>query len=277
MLKQYLPFFKAGAIKTINYRFNTFTWLLISVLQIVCIIFLWIGVYSSSPSGGDSVINGFTFKEMIVYVVFINIFNFVSFSSETTWEINEEIRNGTIANSYIKPISYRLRFTFQTLGNAFIQALIFGLPSFIIAYTIFLLLGFITIESIGIMLLNIFLFLVAQVLAILLMDSVNYICGILCFYTTASWGLNNLKNVIVSFLSGSLIPLAFFPGIFSNILSYSPFSGISQNPVLILMLKMDLISALKAIGLSLVWVIALELIAKLLFMKASKKITVQGG
>ena len=127
------------------------------------------------------------------------------------------------------------------------------------------------------MLLNIFLFLVAQVLAILLMDSVNYICGILCFYTTASWGLNNLKNVIVSFLSGSLIPLAFFPGIFSDILSYSPFSGISQNPVLILMLKMDLISALKAIGLSLVWVIALELIAKLLFMKASKKITVQGG
>ena len=64
MLKQYLPFFKAGAIKTINYRFNTFTWLVISVLQIVCIIFLWIGVYSSSPLGGDSVINGFTFKEI---------------------------------------------------------------------------------------------------------------------------------------------------------------------------------------------------------------------
>ena len=83
--------------------------------------------------------------------------------------------------------------------------------------------------------------------------------------------------MVIAFLSGSLLPLSFFPKTFGKILSYSPFAGLAQNPVLILMGGMDFLSALKCIGLSLGWWILLELLGKLLFNSASKKVTVQGG
>ena len=83
--------------------------------------------------------------------------------------------------------------------------------------------------------------------------------------------------VVVNFLSGTYVPIAFFPGIFKTIASYLPFAGMAQNPILILLMKVDYITALKYIGLSAIWVVILELFAKLLFTHASKKVTVQGG
>lgn len=277
MFKRYKPFFRAGAMDCLAYKFNILGWLVVSVLQVACIFFLWIGVYKSSPDGINSVINGFTFKEMLVYVTFINIFNFVSLSSDTMYFISDDIKTGTIAMSFVKPISYRIRFAFTNLGGFFMRMLMLGLPCFVVAYAVFVAVGFIVVSSWWILPLHVLLFFVAQVLAVLLQDCVEYLFGIMCFYTTAAWGMNQIKNVVISFLSGSLIPLSFFPSAFGKILQYSPFAGISQNPVFILMMKTDLLGALQCLALSLVWLVALELLAKGLFAVASKKVTVQGG
>lgn len=277
MLRKYKPFFRAGAMETLAYRFNIFSWLIVSALQVLCMFFLWIGVYNSSVDGADSVINGFTLREMLVYAAFIAVFNFVTFAGDTMYTISQDIKQGTIAMSFVKPISYRVRFIFTTLGGFSMNMLLLGLPAFIILYVVFGALGYIQITSVWILLLHILLFFVAQVLAALLYDCINYICGVLCFYTTAAWGMNAIKDVVLSFLGGTLIPLSFFPGVFKDIASYSPFAGISQNPVLIITLKMDALSAAKCIALSLGWLCALELIAWLLFRQAGKKVTVQGG
>lgn len=277
MFKRYKPFFRAGMLDLLAYKFNMFTWLLVSMLQVACIIFLWIAVYQNSPLGMDSIINGFTFKEMITYLVMINIFGFVSFDGMTLWTINDEIKNGTISMSLTKPISYRLKLLFATLGATSANFVILGIPCFTIAYLVFGLIGFIQIPSIWIFLLHLLLFFIARLMAILISDVLNYIFGILCFYTSSGWGLNQIKDVVVNFLSGTLLPLSFFPGVFKDIVGFLPFSGMAQNPVLIMLMKVDLTESLKLIGLALVWVIVLEVFAKLLFLHASKKITVQGG
>ena len=277
MFRRYRPFFRAGAMETLAYKFNIFGWLIVSALQIICVFFLWIGVYKNSTGGANSVINGFTLNDMLVYVAFINVFNFVTFAGDTMYSISQDIKNGTIAMSFVKPISYRVRFVFTTLGGFAMNMVLLGLPAFVLLYVVFAVLGYIQIVSVWTLLLHILLFFVAQVLAALLYDCINYICGVLCFYTTAAWGVNSIKDVVVNFLGGTLIPLAFFPEGIGNVLNYSPFAGISQNPVLILTMKMDLLSAVKSIALSLVWLAALEGVAWLLFRKASRKVTVQGG
>lgn len=277
MFKRYKPFFRAGAMDLLAYKFNLFTWLIVSILEVACIVFLWFGVYRSSIDGMDTIINGFSFKEMICYVVMINIYNFVSNDGTTLWTIDDEIKNGTIAMSFVKPISYRKRFIATTLGSITMKMLMLGIPLFTISYIVFGIIGFITISSIGSFILYLLLFLASQLVAIILSDTINYIFGVLCFYTTSSWGLNQLKNVVLQFLSGSLIPLSFFPGIFKTIASYLPFAGMAQNPVLILLMKLSYIDALKFIGISILWLILLELFAKWLFYTASKKVTIQGG
>ena len=277
MFKRYRPFFRAGAMETLSYKFNIFGWLIVSSLQVVCIFFLWIGVYQSSAEGANTVINGFTLKDMLVYTAFVNVFNFVSFPGNTMYSVVNDITKGTIALSFVKPISYRVRFIFTNLGALVMNMVLLGVPAFTILYLVFALIGYIRIASAWIFLLHLLLFLIALLLASMLYDCLDYICGILCFYTTAGWGMNNMKSVIIGFLSGTLIPLSFFPGVFKQIVSYSPFAGMSQNPVLIFIFKMDTVAALGSIGLSFAWLCALELLAWLIFRQASKKVTVQGG
>lgn len=277
MFKRYRPFFKAGMMDMLAYKFNLYTWLLVSSLQVACLVFLWLGVYQSSLEGINSIINGFNYKEMLVYIVFINIFNFVTLDENTLWTIDTEVHDGTIAMSFVKPISYRLRMLFTTFGAFATRVLVIGIPLFIISYGIFYGIGFIVIKSALDFILHLILFIISQMCSLILYDTFSYIFGILCFYTTSSFGLNQLMNVVLKFFSGSLIPISFFPGIMKDICYYLPFAGISQNPILILINKASYIESLKYIGLSLIWIILLNLIAKLLFYTASKKVTVQGG
>ena len=119
LVKKYKAFFNAGIMNLFAYKFNFITWFILSVLQLLAVFFLWNAVFANSRDGMNSIINGFTFKEIIVYLSFANVFTFVSLTSETNGTIEDEIKDGTIAISFIKPISYRLRFLFITLGQCF--------------------------------------------------------------------------------------------------------------------------------------------------------------
>ena len=89
--------------------------------------------------------------------------------------------------------------------------------------------------------------------------------------------MNSLKETLISFLSGTLLPIAFFPKGLREAVSGMPFAGMSQNPILILMMKYDLAESLRCVALSAAWIVALELFAKGLFSRAIRKVTVQGG
>lgn len=277
MLKKYKPFLRASAMDLMAYKFNILIWVIVTIFEVACLVFLWLAVYSSSEGGMDASINGFTYKEMIAYVVLTTVFGFVTFNNDTMWHINQDIIKGTIGNYVIKPISYRGKFVASNLGSFLMMGLLFGLPLYGISLGVLIGIGFLPIVSVWDFIAHIGLFLVSSVLACLLNDTIAYLFGILCFYTSSAWGLNSLKTTIISFLSGALLPLAFFPPIFRDIVGYMPFAGMSQNPILILMMKYDYWQSLKVILISLAWLIILELFVKLLFSHAIKKVTVQGG
>ena len=276
-LRKYKPFIRASAIDMMTWRFNILVWVIVTVFEVACLIFLWLAVYSSGEGGIDASINGFTYKEMISYVVLTTVFGFVTFNNDTLWYINQDIRKGTISNYVIKPISYRGKFVASNIGAFLMMALVFGTPLYCASLGVLIGIGFLPVPSVLDFIAHFGLFLVASVLACLLNDTIAYIFGVLCFYTSAAWGLNALKTTIISFLSGTLLPIAFFPNVFREIVSYMPFAGMSQNPVLILMMKYNYLECLQVIGISLGWLILLEVFAKLLFNHAIKIVTVQGG
>lgn len=277
MLRKYKPFLRASAMDMMAFKFNIIVWAIVTVFQVACLIFLWLAVYSSSEGGFNAAINGFTYKEMISYVVLTTVFGFVTFNNDTMWFINRDIQQGTIANYVIKPISYRGKFVASNIGAFLMMSLVFGIPLYTISLGVLIGIGFLPITSVWGFIAHIGLFVVSSVIACLLNDTIAYIFGILCFYTSSAWGLNSLKTTIISFLSGTLLPLAFFPPVFKDIVSYMPFAGMSQNPVLILLMKYDYMDSLKVILIALGWLIILEVLAKLLFNHAIKKVTVQGG
>ena len=277
MLKKYKPFIRASAMDMMAWRFNILIWVIVTIFEVACLIFLWLAVYSSSEGGMDASINGFTYKEMISYVVLTTVFGFVTFNNETMWNINQDIIKGTIGNYVIKPISYRGKFVASNIGAFLMMSLMFGIILYGTSLGVLVGIGFLPISSAWDFIGHLGLFLISSVIACLLNDTIAYIFGVLCFYTSSAWGLNSLKTTIISFLSGTLLPLAFVPPIFKDIVSYMPFAGMSQNPILILMMKYNYLDSLKVILIALAWLIALEILAKLLFSHAIKKVTVQGG
>ena len=277
MLKKYKPFLRAGAIDTMAYRFNILIWAGITVCEVACLVFLWLAVYRSGEGGIDAEIHGFSYREMISYVVLTTIFNFVTYNNDTLWNINTDIKKGTIGNYLIKPISYRGKFAATYLGNLLTMTVMFGLPFYTAALVTLGSLGFLPELSFPAFFAHLGLFLLAGLCASLLNDAISYIFGVLCFYTSSGWGLNSLKVTLISFLSGTLLPLAFFPAGLRDVLSWMPFAGMSQNPILILTMKYDLAQSLRCIALSAAWIVTLELFAKLLFSHAIRKVTVQGG
>ncbi len=214
---------------------------------------------------------------MIAYVVLTTVFRFVTYNNDTLWNINTDIKKGTVGNYLIKPISYRGKFAATSLGALLMMTLMFGLPLYTAALVTLGVLGFLPGLTFPAFFAHLGLFLLAGLCASLLNDTIAYIFGVLCFYTTSGWGLNSLKTTIISFLSGTLLPIAFFPAGLREVVSWMPFAGMSQNPVLILMMKYDLTESLRCIAVSAAWIILLELFAKLLFSHAVRKVTVQGG
>lgn len=274
MFKRYKAFMKTGILNIFAYKFNIFSWLLVVASSLLCLFFLWAAVFNNSPV---DVINGFTFKEIVSYTIIVNIFGFTMGGGETQDVITDEIQNGQIAMSLIKPISYRLRFTFSTLGSLLASNLIVGFPLLIVSTIILTVNDFMTLPSLPEFALIIIFFLIAQVIAKLLFDVIDYIFGLIAFYTMASFGLNQIKEVIVNFLSGMLIPIAFFPEWTKEIVNYLPFVGMAQNPTLIYLGRMSVSESLFSILLQIIWLILLEAFAHFFYLKAIKIITIQGG
>lgn len=277
MLKKYKPFFKAGAMAQMAYKFNLFSWFIISIFEWICLICLWFSVFKASQNDINSIINGFSFKEMIVYTVLINILTFAVFVNETFGQISDEIKDGTIAISFIRPISYRGRFVAQNLGMVTTNFLILALPFLILSLIVFVKIGFLSYSSYKVLFQSLIFFFLTTFFAILINDTISYIMGIMCFYTTQAFGLNQMREILVSFLAGALIPISFFPGKFKDIVNFLPFAGLAQNPILILQGKTNLLESSQMLFKNIIWLIIFEISGWLLFKTASKKVTVQGG
>lgn len=274
-IKQYLPFARAGMQGMLVFKAQMFMWLFISFTELFFVVFLYQSIYRNSPGGMGSVINGFTFYEMILYMVTSFVFTFISTSSDTSWNIHTDIQEGTIAVTLTKPVSYRLRHLFTFLGSTIIGFILIVIPILTIAYGIFIYLGILKISVIR-MIINVLLFFVFSIVAALINDAFRYLIGLITFFTEHLFGLNLFFSAIQSLLSGALIPLSYM-GAFGVLCAFTPFAFMNSTPVLILMNKVELSSSFLYLGIGIFWVAALELFNHFFFKFCVKRVSVQGG
>ena len=274
-LKLYLPFSKAGIKMELAYKAQIVMWIFISFVEIFFVVFLYEAIYRNSENGMSSVINGFTFYDMILYMITSFFFSFVMGSGDTSYEIATDIREGTIANTMTKPVSYRLRHLFTYAGSLTLNYSVIILPFMTLVYGVFLGTGLLK-TSWQEFALNVLFFLIFSVLAGFINNAVSYFIGLMVFYTDHLFGLNMARNALQGFLGGQMVPLAYM-GSVGIVFSYTPFAFMNSVPVLTLMGKVDIKQTLIYILIAIVWIIVIELANKLIFSHAMKKLTVQGG
>lgn len=99
----------------------------------------------------------------------------------------------------------------------------------------------------------------------------------MAFFLTNLWGTNLIKNVIVNFLSGATIPLAFMPDALRIVLTYLPFASLSYTPVMIYMEVYTGWEILFSMALQVFWLAFFVVVSKLLWKSAMKHLCLQGG
>lgn len=274
-IKLYLPFAKAGIKIELAYKAQIVMWIVISFIQTFFVLFLYNAIYRNSPDGMNSVINGFTFYDMVLYMITSFFFSFIMGAGDTSYDIWTDIKEGTIANTLTKPVSYRLRHLFTYFGVLLFDFAIIIIPFLSIVYAIFIGLGILKINILT-FILNVLFFVIFSIVAGLINNAVSYFVGMLVFYTDHLFGLNMARNALQGFLGGQMVPLAYM-GALGVAFSYTPFAFMNSIPVLTIMGKLNIEDIVKYLVIAIIWIAIIELINHGIFKHALKKITVQGG
>lgn len=268
-LKVYLPFTKAGFLETITYRFNFLFFLLSEILSCFIMYFVWLAVFNSSDS---DTFMGFSMVDMTVYLFVTFLTSYLTYS-DGTFAIGEEIRDGTIAMRMIKPVSFDMTFLFQELGSRMITVVCVFIP-IVTGIEIY---KFVVSGEIMFNIAHFAIYILSVFLAYLISFYFNVCYGFMAFFLKNLWGSNMLKDIVVSFLSGAKIPLAFMPPVLQGILTFLPFASLSYTPVMIYMGIYDSQTILWSLALQVFWLVCFWAASKLIWRLAVKRLTVQGG
>lgn len=268
-LRIYLPFVNAGMQEVATYRANWLFFMIGNVLGCFVSYFIWKAVFSSS---GESSLNGFTFPQMVVYI-FLMFLTGTLISSGGTYDVGEEIRDGSISMRIIKPVSYNSTFLFQEIGSKLMTACLLVVPLIVgveVVRTIFT-------GSIQFNISSFLLYALSCVLAYLINFFFNICFGFVAFIIKYLWGANMMKNSIIGFLSGSVIPLSFLPDALQKIFLILPFASLNYTPVMIYMGMYKGTTLLYYLGLQLFWVLFFWALSKILWSICVRHLSVQGG
>lgn len=265
-LKGYLAVLRGSIMEGLSFRTSTFLRIAGNLVYLLIIYFLWKAIFDSSPV---DTVNGMNFYDTMIYLVLAAaMFNFMD--TFVVYHIGDDYQTGHIALYLAKPIDYQPFLFFSGLGRCVISFFITFMPTFIIIF-------FVTKGSIA-MGINLIFFMISLLLSIGVNFCIDFFVGTICFYTQSIWGVNIMKEVVVSLLSGATIPLAFFPEMFRKVVQVLPFQAIYHMPLHILTDKTMLLSDYAAsIGLQLFWLVITFGISRLFWKASVKGLTVNGG
>ncbi|MBQ3264681.1 MAG: ABC-2 family transporter protein [Ruminococcus sp.] len=267
--RTYKPFTRAGMQEMIAYRANFICFLIGEIMSAFIMYFVWKAVFLSTDR---ETFMGFTMEDMAVYLFISFLTGYLTYS-DGAFSVGEEIIDGSIAMRMIKPCSFEMCFLFQELGSRIISvAMIFvpmvaGVEIYRCAVS-----GFVRFQ-IGAFL----LYIVSLLLAYMISFYFNVCYGFMAFFFKNLWGTTLIKETVVNFLSGAIIPLAFLPSGLAAVLNILPFASLSYTPVMIYMGMYSTSQILWSFGLQLFWLVVMFGISKLIWRGAVKHLSIQGG
>ena len=268
-IKKYLIFMRSGFQTVLAYRGAIMLWFFGAMISAVLMGLVWWAIYSFSP---EQEIAGYLFPQMLMYVVLSAVVGEAIYT-DTMGQINEDVKWGLIGMRLMKPINYRVQLGFTAMGSFLARLLIIGVPVITVG-TIVVVFGF---GLHGIEWYNILLFLPATALSAIMYDTFGFLFGQLAFRTQAMFGVASMSQLVISFLSGGVVPIALFPAWAGSALYYTPFPTIVSLPVRIFLGQVGWSEMLIGFAVSVGWIIVLNVLAHLAYKSSVRHVVVFGG
>ena len=267
--RTYKPFTRAGVQEAIAYRANFICFLIGEIMSAFIMYFVWKAVFLSSDS---DTFMGFTMEDMVVYLFITFLTGYLTYS-DGAFAVGEEIVDGSIAMRMIRPCSFEMCFLFQELGNRLISVSMIFVPM-VAGVEVY---RYIVCGTLRFNIVSFLLYILSLLIAYMISFYFNVCYGFMAFFFKNLWGTTLIKETVVSFLSGAVVPLAFLPSGLAAVLNILPFASLSYTPVMIYMGMYSAGETAWRIGLQLFWLVFMYGVSKLVWRSAVKRLCVQGG
>ena len=255
---------KVRFLLALSYRFEVFITISTRLILLFASVFFW----KTAFAGIDEVAE-VNQEQMLVYSIMAIVLAVVNtFFIED--KIREKIRRGNVALDFIKPVNVFLMYFMEDVGDsltAFVQR---AIPILICAAL------FVTIPK-PYSLIHFLLFLLSACISFLLLWLLSALFALLYFKYIDFGPLSNVKNYLITILSGSLIPVWFFPESVQKILEFLPFIYIYQLPLGIFIGRENISGALTGIGIQAFWCALAAFLFNYCRRRVIKTIIAQGG
>ena len=263
-LTTYLYVYKVQILKSLAYKFDVYGNIIMQTIIMIATAFFWKALFKNAESMG-----GVSVDTMLTYTVISSMISVVLITN-VEWRITESVQTGAIAIDLMRPVNIFGVFFAENLGS--VTALFFQnlLPIFIIGSL------FIKLPAPR-SAFEFMLFLISLVLAFFINWYLSVIFGMFSFKVIEMSALIQVKKHLVRLLSGSMIPLWFFPNWLRSVLEILPFPYIYQLPLSIYVGHYTSESLARGLIIQILWVMALFLIETRLEKQAIKHVMVQGG
>ena len=184
--------------------------------------------------------------------------------------IEKKLKDVTIANEFLKPVSFRGRILSENLGENFFNICFNFLPVCLIA-------SFFSNVQKPSSIEGFILFIISAILGYLILWQMSFIVQALAFWMYRVWGIATIKDVVIYIFSGAAIPLWFIPNWVLNFIKLTPFDLIYFTPVKLYLGQITSHDFAWNIGRQALWILILYVIGDILWKCGEKKVVVQGG
>ncbi|PFR37909.1 hypothetical protein COK27_21650 [Bacillus thuringiensis] len=264
-MSAYLYYMKMRILTEFSYRFDVFASIGSNIIILLTTVYIWKAAYQNSAVS----VNGVTETDMVTYTI-ISIILSIFFTNSVQDTLNNRIREGHIAIDFLRPIHLLISYFADEIGRSVSAFLNKGIVMFIISSLIFHL-------PLPKDFLSFLLFAMSCVLSFTILWLLSAIVGVFAFWVVELGNMGKVKDVIVLFLSGSFVPLWFYPKEFQLISKFLPFQYTFQTPLSIYIGKLPVNDAWISIIIQIIWILIFGWILIKLWKKAQYKTFVQGG
>jgi len=188
-------------------------------------------------------------------------------------DIFSTIINGEIAYDLARPV--------DLYGKWFCQCTARRLSSAVLRCFPILIVGFLLPYPYKLQLppdiMQLLMFVLSSILALLVVMSFSMFIYISTFYTMSPRGALIISAAFADFMGGHIIPLPFFPDGFRQIAMLLPFAAMQNMPLRIYSGNIAGVDAVIGILFQICWFAVLFLLGKIWMKKTLKKVVIQGG
>ncbi|MGA2973856.1 MAG: ABC-2 family transporter protein [Spirochaetia bacterium] len=268
-MRAYLELAKKSFQEMLSSRGEALLRLLAMLLSLYLLYTFWKGLYANAAE-----VQGITFNEMLTYAILsavtggiLNIFGLLQVY--IAYWMARKMRSGEIVMDMLRPTDFQLSLFSNSTGR-FVFNLIISVPVVCFAFLVFKLAPPSGLQAL-------LFFLASLAISYLLVFLIDFLVSLIAFWTTQTRGVGGFTRLIIALLSGSFIPLWFFPAWARDALSWLPFASIYHAPLSIFIGKLQGADAVRTIVVQVAWVIILFSLSRLLWARSRRHLMIHAG